>query len=252
MNNLVLQQVVADQKKMASSKKRGVRRLADLDKHFRSRQISVISGVRRSGKSTLVLQLADLYPDFHFVTFDDERLINFTVSDFNALLVELNRHSSSKVIFLDEVQNVDSWERFARRIHDDEYKVYVTGSNSKLLSSELATHLTGRYIRTELFPFSFAEFLSLRDLDFRDKTTENLGKISGAFDFYMLNGGFPEYLTTGDREFLHRVYEDIIYRDLIVRFGIKNIKGFKNLVQYLFTNFTKESNYNSLVQRIYR
>ncbi len=246
MNNLVLQQVVADQKKMASSKKRGVRRLADLDKHFRSRQISVISGVRRSGKSTLVLQLADLYPDFHFVTFDDERLINFTVSDFNALLVELNRHSSSKVIFLDEVQNVDSWERFARRIHDDEYKVYVTGSNSKLLSSELATHLTGRYIRTELFPFSFAEFLSLRDLDFRDKTTENLGKISGAFDFYMLNGGFPEYLTTGDREFLHRVYEDIIYRDLIVRFGIKNIKGFKNLVQYLFTNFTKELNYNSL------
>lgn len=246
MDNLVLQQVVADQKKMASSKKRGIKRLADADKHFRSEQISVITGVRRSGKSTLLLQFADLYPRFHFVTFDDERLINFTVSDFNALIIELNKQYSARVILMDEVQNISGWERFVRRMHDQKYKVFVTGSNSKLLSSELATHLTGRYIKTELFPFSFAEYLILKELDFKDKTTENLGKIAGAFDDYIVDGGFPEYLTTNDREFLHRIYEDIIYRDLIVRFGIKNIKGFKNLVQYLFTNFTKETNYNSL------
>lgn len=186
----------------------------------------MISGIRRSGKSTLLLQLADLCPYFHFITFDDERLINFEVSDFNALLIELNRDKPSKTIFIDEVQNVAGWEQFVRRLHDQQYKVFITGSNSKLLSSELATHLTGRYIKTKLFPFSFLEYLTLKQIDPGDKTTENLGRITDAFDKYLVDGGFPEFLLHNDTEFLQRIYEDILYRDLIVRFGIKNIKGF--------------------------
>ncbi len=246
MDSLILQQVIADQRKMISLKNRGVKRLIESGKHLASKQISVISGIRRSGKSTLLLQLADMYPDFHFVTFDDERLINFEVSDFNTLLIELNKTGPSKTIFLDEIQNVTGWERFVRRLHDQQYKVFISGSNSRLLSSELATHLTGRYIKTELFPFSFTEYLNLKQIDPADKTTENLGRIAEAFDKYLSDGGFPEFLLNNDPEFLQRIYEDIIYRDLIVRFGIKNIKGFKNLVQYLFTNFTRETNYNSL------
>jgi len=147
---------------------------------------------------------------------------------------------------IDEVQNIDGWVRFVRRLHDQDYKIYISGSNSKLLSSELATHLTGRYIRTELYPFSFPEFLQFKKIDFNDKTTVNSAKVSAAFDDYLLKGGFPEYLISNDPEFLHRIYEDIIYRDLILRFGIKNIRGFKNLTQYLFTNFTRVTNYNSL------
>jgi len=248
MDNLILQQVIADQRKMVAQKSRGIKRLIDTEKHRASKQISVISGIRRSGKSTLLLQFADLYPDFHFVTFDDERLINFEVSDFNTLLIELNKHQPSKTIFIDEVQNVNGWEQFVRRLHDQQHKVYISGSNSRLLSSELATHLTGRYIKTELFPFSFMEYLNLKQIDRSDKTTENLARISDAFDAYLVEGGFPEFLISNDTEFLQRIYEDIIYRDLIVRFGIKNIKGFKNLVQYLFTNFTRETNYHSLAK----
>jgi len=246
MDNLILQQVIADQRKMVAGKSRGIKRLTEIRKHIESKQISVISGIRRSGKSTLLLQMADLYPDFHFITFDDERLLNFEVTDFNTLLTELNKSITSTTIFLDEVQNVTGWERFVRRLHDQQYKVFVSGSNSKLLSSELATHLTGRYIKSELFPFSFPEYLTVKKIDSAVKTTENLAAIYDAFDHYLIEGGFPEYLVTGDSEFLKRIYEDIIYRDLIVRFGIKNIKGFKNLVNYLFTNFTKETNYNSL------
>jgi predicted AAA+ superfamily ATPase len=246
MDYLILQQVIADQKIMASHRSRGTSRLINTEKHLRSEQISVISGIRRSGKSTLLLQMADKYPDFHFITFDDERLINFQVSDFNTLLTELNKNNPSRTILIDEVQNIPGWERFVRRLHDEQYKVFISGSNSKLLSSELSTHLTGRYVKTELFPFSFAEYLKFNEIDSNSKSSANIGIVSAAFDKYLINGGFPEYLKSDDPEFLQRIYEDVIYRDLIVRFGIKNILGFKNLVQYLFTNFTKETNYNLL------
>jgi len=246
MDSLIIQQVIADQKYLSRQKSRGMIRITNFDKHLKSKQISVISGIRRSGKSTLLLQMADLFHDFHFITFDDERLLNFQVADFNTLLIELNKLIPSQTIVIDEVQNIEGWERFIRRLHDEGYKVFISGSNSKLLSSELATHLTGRYIKTELYPFSFAEYLQLREIDFKEKSTLNLGKLSSALDEYLSKGGFPEFLISDDPEFLHRIYEDIIYRDLIVRFGIKNIKGFKNMTQYLFTNFTKETNYNSL------
>jgi predicted AAA+ superfamily ATPase len=246
MDNLLIQQVVADQSVLVSAKKRGVLRQIDYQKHIKSKQISVISGIRRAGKSTLMLQLADNFSAFHFITFDDERLINFQVSDFNTLMVELNKIKTAKVIIIDEVQNIEGWERFVRRLHDEEYKVILSGSNSKLLSSELATHLTGRYIKTELYPFSFSEYLQLHQIDHNDKTTSNIASINKLFDQYLEKGGFPEYCISDEDEYLKRIYEDVLYRDLIVRFGIKNIKGFKNLSQYLFTNFTKETNYNTL------
>lgn len=246
MDNLLIQQVVADQSNLISGKNRGVLRQIDYQKHHQSKQISVISGIRRAGKSTLMLQLADYYSAFHFITFDDERLINFQVSDFNILMIELNKLKSSKVIVIDEAQNIEGWERFVRRLHDEEYKVILSGSNSKLLSSELATHLTGRYIKTELYPFSFSEYLQLKQINHKVKTTSNIASIIKLFDQYLEKGGFPEYCLSDDAEYLKRIYEDVLYRDLIVRFGIKNIKGFKNLSQYLFTNFTKETNYNTL------
>ncbi len=246
MDSLLLQQTIADQKLLFARKSRGFTRLNNIDKHLKSKQISVISGIRRSGKSTLLLQMADRSPAYHFITFDDERMINFSNSDFNNLLIELTKMHPFRTLFFDEIQNVTGWELFIRRLHDEQYKVFITGSNSKLLGSELATHLTGRYLKSELFPFSFAEYLGCKGIDFDDRSTGNLAKLSVALDQFLINGGFPEYVLSNDPEYLHRIYEDIIYRDLIVRFGIKNILGFKNLVQYLFTNFTKETNYNSL------
>ena len=248
MDSQILQQVVADQRELIKRKKLGIPRQTDVEKHLRSKQISVISGIRRSGKSTFMLQIADRLQDFHFITFDDERFLNFTISDFNALMIELEKSWHSKNLFFDEIQNIPGWERFARRLYDQDYKVYISGSNSKLLNSELATHLTGRYIKTELFPFSFPEYLTLKKINHDARSTYELSQVIGAFDTYLVNGGFPEYLTTSDQGYLGRIYEDIIYRDIIARFGIRNSRGFRNLAQYLFTNFTKETNYNALAK----
>lgn len=248
MNALLLQQVISDQRKIVLKKERGILRGFDYEKYFRTKQITVISGIRRSGKSTLLLQLADHFESFHFITFDDERLINFTVEDFNSMMIEMKKLYSSNVIVLDEIQNIEQWERFVRRLHDEELKVFLSGSNAKLLGSELATHLTGRYIKKELFPFSFSEFLMFKTYSVSDKSTDSVSRILGAFDFYLENGGFPEFIKTNDVDYLKRIYEDIIYKDIIVRFAIRNINHFKNLVNFLFTNFTKEISYNSLAE----
>jgi predicted AAA+ superfamily ATPase len=246
MENHLLEQILTDQRNLVDRKERGIRRKVDAELHLKSSLISVISGVRRCGKSTLTLQLADQYPDFHFITFDDERLINFGLDDFNAMIVLMRAQRNADVLVLDEIQLVDGWERFVRRMNDEGVKVILTGSNASLLSSELATRLTGRYIKTELFPFSFHEYLILKNIDLEDKSSLNLGRIWKFFDEYLVNGGFPEYLKSGNREFLKRVYDDVLYRDLIVRFGIRNSAGFKNLAQYIFTNFTSEFNHLTL------
>lgn len=248
MNTEILQQVIADQKLMVARKSRGIPRKTNIERHLKSDLITVISGVRRSGKSTLTLQMADNYPSFHFITFDDERLINFTVSDFNAMLIEMKRSANARTIVMDEIQEVPGWERFVRRLHDEGYKVIITGSNAKLLSSELATHLTGRYLKTELFPFSFVEYLLFKKIDPTIKTSDNIALVLTAFDEFLQHGGFPEYLKSNDQEVLKRIYDDIVYRDLIVRFGIRNVNGFKNLAQYIFTNFTSETGYLPLAK----
>jgi uncharacterized protein len=248
MNLLLLQQVIADQKITVSGKERGLTRIVDSTRHLNSGLISVISGVRRSGKSTFTLQMANKYPTFHFINFDDERLMDFTVNDFNDMLIEMKKNSDARTIVMDEIQLVAGWERFVRRLHDEGYKVFITGSNAELLSSELATHLTGRYLKTELFPFSFRELLALKEIEPADKSSNNKARILAAFDDYLTNGGFPEYLNNNIREVLKQIYDDIIYRDLIVRFGIRNVTGFKNLAYYLFTNFTNEAGYLPLAK----
>jgi predicted AAA+ superfamily ATPase len=161
-------------------------------------------------------------------------------------MIELKKNISSNIIVLDEIQNIAQWERFVRRLHDEDYKVLLSGSNAKLLKSELATHLTGRYTKKELFPFSFSEYLRFRNINIKDKSTDTVTGILGAFDYYLEHGGFPEFIKSNDIEYLKRIYEDIIYKDIIVRFAIRNINNFKNLVSFLFTNFTKEISYHSL------
>ena len=246
MDTELLQQVIADQKAMIQRKDRGMKRHVDVSKHLKTNMISVITGVRRSGKSTLTLQIADHYNAFYFVSFDDERLMSFKVEDFNNMLIEMKKTGVAETIVLDEIQHVDGWERFVRRLNDEGYKVIITGSNAHMLSSELATHLTGRYLKTELFPFSFPEYLDFISVDTKDKSSNNKANILNAFDHYLQHGGFPEYLQTNIQEILKRIYDDIIYRDLIVRFGIRNVSGFKNLAQYLFANFTKPAAYLQL------
>jgi hypothetical protein len=161
-------------------------------------------------------------------------------------MIVFQKQFPSKTIFLDEIQNVEKWERFVRRIFEEGYKIFVTGSNAKLLSSELATHLTGRYYKIELYPFSFAEFLKLNKVEHKLITSEKESKILKNFDNYLATGGFPEYVKNKNDESLKQIFEDILYRDILTRFRIREVKNFKMLVNYLFANFTGETNYNSL------
>ena len=157
-------------------------------------EILIITGIRRCGKSVLLQQMRNKLPeqDFFF-NFDDERLVNFTVADFQTLqecFFEL--FGEQHTYYFDEIQNVKGWETFVRRLYNEGNKVIVTGSNARMLSRELGTHLTGRYIAVEIFPFSFQEYLQLAKVQLEAK------------DFYLtskraiLLGHFKEYLEKGD------------------------------------------------------
>ncbi len=246
MNITILKEIIREQKQLFVDSKPGIKRDVDIKHCLTSKQIIVISGIRRCGKSTLMRQISEKYNDFNYVNFDDERLINFSVENFDDLMTVFQQFSNSKIIFADEIQNVGSWERVVRRIHDQGYKIYLTGSNAKMLSNDLGTHLTGRYKKIELFPFSFKEFLLFNNIKTNKITTKIKSVIVNAFDQYLSDGGMPEFLKYNDVEFLSRTYEDILYRDIISRHNIKRVKDFKFLSHYLFSNFTGDFNYNKL------
>ena len=246
MNTRIIEEVLLDQQESFAARTGSIIREIDFERYKQHDQIVVISGVRRCGKSTLLRQFADLFDKYYFMNFDDERLLNFTIDDFSELMIMFKKHSDARVILLDEIQNIDKWERFVRRLHDEGYKVFITGSNSKLLSSELGTHLTGRYAKIELFPFSFREYLAFCNFETTPLKSSVKAQLLKHFDIYLENGGFPELLKYDDREFLQRTYEDIIYRDIIARHGIKEIKQFLQLSHYLFSNFTGDLSYNSI------
>lgn len=197
----------------------------------------VISGIRRCGKSTLLRQVMAKTKSFYYFNFEDPRATNFEANDFQKLdETFLEEHGKSDYYFFDEIQNVERWELFVRKILDSRKHAVITGSNASLLSRELGTKLTGRHLRHELFPFSFKEFLK-----FTGKN-QNLK----SFDDYFIKGGFPEYLATGKIEALQELLNDIISRDIAIRYKLRNIKTLKEFALYLLTNIGKEFSYNSL------
>jgi len=213
--------------------------------------IIIVSGIRRSGKSTLLQQIrTDILDNSYYVNFDDERFVNFNVEDFQTLyelLIEL--FGNRKIFLFDEIQNVKSWERFVRRLHDNGKKIYVTGSNASMLSRELGTHLTGRHISFSLYPFSFKEFLLFKKQRYSKLdmlTTEKKSILKKFFNEYLEKGGFPEYLQTEKEEYLKSLYENILYRDIITRYNLSNEKTIKEVVNYAVSNIGKEISFNSL------
>jgi len=197
--------------------------------------IEVISGIRRCGKSTLMKHIIQqLYQKTAYFNFEDARVHGFEVNDFTRLDEVMG--SGIEAYFFDEIQNVPSWEVFVRQLHDRNQKVYITGSNAALLSRELGTRLTGRHIRHELFPFSYAEFLVYR----------NLQSNPSSYEHYIQLGGFPEYLDTESPEVLQNLVRDIVFRDIAIRYGIRNTASLMDITMYLLSNVGKEFSYNNL------
>jgi uncharacterized protein len=187
----------------------------------------IISGIRRCGKSTLLLQMMqgmDLDTVF-FLNFDSPQLFGFSVDDFSRL-DKIIEKSGATTLFFDEMQLVEGWEMYIRQKLDEEFRVIATGSNAAMLGQELGSRLTGRHITQELFPFSFTEFLAFR----------NLQPSAESFELYMKLGGFPEYLKSGDQEQLNMLYSDILIRDIVARYGIKDTVSLQRLANYLVAN----------------
>ena len=221
------------QEKIKQNKSNLTRAKADsiaIDNSF----VQVISGIRRCGKSTLLQFLMEKYTKVAYFNFEDPRIINFEVSDFSKLEAIIPKNVEA--YFFDEIQNVAQWEVYIRQLHDYEKKIFITGSNASLLSKDLGTRLTGRYLNTELFPFSYQEFLVF------EKKEANLLSLT----HYLDKGGFPEYLKSNNIEVLQNLFKDIVFRDIAIRYGIRNTKTLIDIALFLISNVGKETTYNSL------
>ncbi|HPX75612.1 MAG TPA: ATP-binding protein [Bacteroidales bacterium] len=198
---------------------------------------SIISGIRRCGKSTLQLQIKkQFFPtEGLFLNFEDPRLAGIESSDLERLYTEIIARKT-KVLFFDEIQIVKGWEIFVNQLLREEFLVYITGSNASLLSKELGTHLTGRHFSTELFPFSYLEFLKFKKLNPNEDS----------FKEYAQKGGMPDYLRTNYNKYLNDLFDDILIRDIAIRYNIRDVNSLRQLAVYLLSNIGNLASANSL------
>lgn len=250
----ILKEIIGDQHLRFHNQEPGIPRRIDPEQYRSRNRIVVISGVRRSGKSTFLKQLALGFPSFLYLNADDDRLIGATNDDLGSLLLIWEElFPGVRTVFLDEIQNIPGWERVVRRMHDEGYKIFLTGSNAQMLSKELGTHLTGRYVRVELYPFGFDEYCSFHQFTWEKKSIHTTNESAAAlrlFSQFIEEGGFPEFLKDPDPEILRRTFEDILFRDIIARYGIREVKAFRLLCRYLFTNMTREASLTSLASTV--
>jgi len=247
MDKNIIKSVILEQRKSFDQPAEIIPRRIDAE-FIKTKKISVISGIRRSGKSTLLKQIAGDFSGYYYLNFEDERLLDFNFKDLNAMYeLFLELYGEQKIFLFDEIQNIFGWEKFARRLFEDGKKIFITGSNAKLLSSELATALSGRHLKMELFPFSFGEFLSYHRFQFKDfYDTRERSVLAKNFNQYLEYGGFPEIVVGGSAKELKQLYQDILIKDLIVRFRIRETKIFREIALYLLSNISSPMSFNNV------
>lgn len=205
--------------------------------NLNSRLAQVVIGVRRCGKSTLCMNvLKKSGVQFGYVNFDDERLAKLNVEDLNTLLLALYKvYGRFEVLFIDEMQNIPEWFLFANRLLRQNMRLLITGSNAKLLSGELSSHLTGRYMETKLYPFSFMEYCACHKIKTSlPSSTINTAERISAFDVFMKKGGFPELLNESDStRYISSLVESIIFRDICKRHHIRNPQKLQQLANHI-------------------
>ncbi len=234
-----IQEIVQLQEKNFASHEAGVSRdlLDSIDMNVR--RAIIISGIRRCGKSTLLKQLSQKTGDCNFFNFEDARANGFDLNDFDKLdQVFSELHPGTGCYFFDEIQIVPEWERFVRGGLDSGKRFIITGSNASLLSRELGTKLTGRHLTYELFPFSYSEALKMN----------NRSPSLSTFNEYAERGGFPEYIISGTSDILQQLFSDIITRDIVVRYKLRNAAIVRSLALYLLSNVGSEFSYTNLAK----
>lgn len=231
----IIEQVVKSQRERLKKTARGMlRQISGFEKL--TTHAFVVSGVRRCGKSTVLQQIdaASNEPSI-YLNFEDPRLAGFDLSDFNRLH-EIAEEAGINRYFFDEIQLIKGWESFIRFRLDENYRIFISGSNEKILSKELGSKLTGRHITRELFPFSYQEYLEFTGKSRNEESSAQ----------YLHDGGFPEYLKTELDDVLMQVFNDIISRDIILRYRIKNSELIRQLAVWLISHLGKPFTGNRL------
>jgi len=240
-----LKEIYLDQKTAFLGKSGLIDRDIDLNKYLTTSQIVVVTGVRRSGKSSLLYLISKALKlkekDFVYLNLDDERITQDISVFENIYAIHRQIHNTEPVFFLDEVQNIKGWEHFVNRMYEKGLKLFVTGSNATLLSSEISTALTGRNKTIELFPFSFAEYLRFNNCSFEFKklNSDSKAKIIALFNEFFKLGGFPLVVKEKDMDILDSYFKDILYRDIIARYKITRLEEIKQIGLYFAANVAK-------------
>jgi len=254
----LIRTALVEQFKAFWSKDTGIERekLGEIERAASSSHAVILSGLRRVGKSTLLAQLAHRLgkDSFFYINFEDDRFLGFTAENFDVLfqiLVELfgDRHT----FIVDEIQNVPGWEHFIRRFIDLGYKFYISGSNASLLSRELGTRLTGRYLPVELFPFSFQEYLTFKEKPLHGNqilTSVERAELNSALYAYLESGGIPDALKYPELPVLRSLFDDVLYRDIATRYNLTAVTELRELAYTLMTNITSPFSYNKLKEQL--
>lgn len=228
------------------------------DIHLEDNLNYVFVGLRQAGKSYLMyqqihklLQKGHTINEIVYINLDDERLLEMTAEDLDLILqAHYQLEECTPILFLDEIQNVDNWEKFARRLANEKYRVYITGSNAKMLSSEVATTLGGRYVIQEVYPYSFSEYLLANNIALEknwEYDSQTVNAVFRAFADYFTYGGFPESVNiVQKRQWLSSLYQKIFLGDLIARYKIRNDIALKLLVKKLSESIKQPSSFNRL------
>ena len=258
MNHDVLKEVILDQLEIIKTAE-----IIDRNYFFEKNVNYILVGLRRAGKSTLLYKIAKElvangcdWSQIIYINFEDDRLLGFSVSDFNDIIETAHELTDEKEIyyFFDEIQLVDGWEHFARRMADQKKRVYITGSNAKMLSSEMAKTLGGRYLPKMIMPFSFTEALDYKNISHDDNamhTTSKVAKVRKACQEYIATGGLPEVqLLTNKREYIKAVYEKVLLGDIVEREEVNNKLALRLMVKKIAETVMSEISFNTLAGNV--
>ena len=250
MNKETLKKVIYDQHQVIRDTV-----IVDRDIELEKNANYVLVGLRRAGKTTLLYKrVQDLIKEgvewnqIIYINFDDERLIDFKLSDFDDILLVAEEMSSKKHYFyFDEIQNIDDWEKFAIRVANQGYKVDITGSNAKMLSKEVAAKLGGRYIMKEILTYSFNEYLRAYNLNYDVYSTKEIAKINNLLEQYFIYGGFPASIDfKNKREYVSSVYQKVLYNDIITHNKVRSENGMKLLIKKISESVMQDISYTKL------
>ncbi len=258
MNHNILKHVILEQIELIQNAE-----IIGRDYDFEKNVNYILVGLRRAGKSTLLYKIArELveagcdWSQIVYLNFEDDRLLGFTKDDFNDIVETAYELTDAKEIyyFFDEIQIIDGWEHFARRMADQKKHVYITGSNAKMLSSEMEKVLGGRYLSKMIMPFSFREALDYKEISHDNKallTTSKVAKVRRGCQEYISSGGFPEaQLLSNKREYIKSVYEKVLLGDIIEREKVNNKMALRLMIKKIAETVMHEISFNTLAGNV--